>query len=65
MEEHSVELQPYGFRWEGVTVTRACQHKGNLILLVQSSRESVQVRITPKGSIRIYREGIEQVIRNI
>lgn len=54
--ETTVDTIPYGFRWGEVTVVRSCSHKGDLVLLVRSKRESLQVRITPAGFIRAYNE---------
>jgi hypothetical protein len=58
MSEENEVVSPlaYGFKWGEVTVTRACQHKGDLILLIQSKRETLQVRVTPTGFIRTYNE---------
>ena len=50
----TVEQLPHGFRWGEVTVSRACQHRGDLVLLIQSKRETLQVRVTPTGFIRTY-----------
>ena len=47
------ELTRYGFRWGPATVSRACEHKGHVVLMIRGARQEVMVRVTPSGLIRV------------
>jgi hypothetical protein len=43
----------FGFKWGQVTVERWASHNGHLILGITTPCQVLQIRITPKGLIRM------------
>jgi hypothetical protein len=47
------ERTAYGFKWGESTISRACEHKGHRIVMIETPRQRLMVRITPTGLIRV------------
>jgi hypothetical protein len=48
------EITPYGFKWGPVEVQRWCSDdKGGVVIGLITKRESVEIRVTPTGLIRV------------
>ncbi len=43
----------YGFKWGLATIERHVEWKGHIILSVETPRETLQIRVTPTGYIRL------------
>jgi len=51
----------HGFQWGCMAVTRLTDlGKEGKVLGVKTPREAIQIRVTPSGLIRIYREGADR-----
>lgn len=47
------ERTSWGFKWGDTHVIRACEHKGHIVLMVETPRQRAYVRVTPTGLIRV------------
>lgn len=47
------ERTPYGFKWGEAAINRAAEHKGHRIVMIETPRQRLMVRITPCGLIRV------------
>jgi hypothetical protein len=47
------EKTPYGFQWGNAVISRACEHKGHRLLMIETPRERIMIRVTPSGLIRV------------
>ena len=47
------ERTRFGFKWGVATISRACEHRGNIVLTIETPKQRVMVRVTPKGFIRL------------
>lgn len=52
-KETSAERTPYGFRWGVTDISRACEHKGHIVLHITTPKQRLSVRVTPTGLIRV------------
>lgn len=42
----------FGFDWGSAQVVRICDHHGQIILVVRTPRQELEIRVTPSGLIR-------------
>ena len=49
----SASLLPCGFCWGVAKVLRIMEHKGSIVIGIETPREELQIMVTPTGLIRI------------
>lgn len=48
------EVTNYGFTYGSLTVERVCDHKGSVIVLLETPKQGIQVRVTKTGKVRLF-----------
>ena len=53
--EKCIELHEtrYGFNWGHTKVSRLCSHMFHQYLFIETPRETLEIRVTPTGLIRV------------
>jgi hypothetical protein len=48
-----IHVTDYGFLWGPVEIERSASHKGHVVLTMRSSKQILEIRVTPTGFIRV------------